>query len=134
MAFLDLSVTGIGGVQRNILTFPEAIKDHFMLPFGWIIKRLGPKPTSKMILSGFSGCVKPGEMCFVLGRPDAGCSTFLKVIANQRFGFLDVGGEVEYGGIDAKLMAKNYKGESVKHGLLFYFFFSLAKPPTFKLR
>lgn len=50
-------------------------------------------------------------MCFVLGRPNAGCSTFLKVIANQRFGFLGVEGQIEYGGIDAEIMAKNYKGE-----------------------
>jgi ATPase subunit of ABC transporter with duplicated ATPase domains len=34
----------------------------------------------------------------VLGRPGAGCSTFLKAIANDRGAFAGVNGEVSYGG------------------------------------
>ena len=51
-------------------------------------------------------------MCLVLGCPGAGCSTFLKTIANERSG-LSVSGDVLYAGIDAKEMAKHYKGEVV---------------------
>jgi ABC-type multidrug transport system ATPase subunit len=51
-------------------------------------------------------------MCLVLGCPGAGCSTFLKTIANERDG-LKVFGEVLYAGIDAREMAKHYKGEVV---------------------
>ncbi|KAI9569434.1 pleiotropic drug resistance ABC transporter [Boletus coccyginus] len=58
-----------------------------------------------------SGVLKPGEMCLVLGCPGAGCSTFLKTIANQRDGYADVRGDVRYAGIDATEMAKYYKGE-----------------------
>lgn len=50
-------------------------------------------------------------MCLVLGCPGAGCSTFLKTIANQRDGYADVGGDVLYAGINATEMAKYYKGE-----------------------
>jgi ABC-type multidrug transport system ATPase subunit len=62
-------------------------------------------------LNDFTGCVKPGEMLLVLGRPGAGCSTFLKVIGNQRAGFEDVSGDVTYGGADSKTMAKDFRGE-----------------------
>ena len=59
-----------------------------------------------------SGVLKPGEMCLVLGCPGAGCTTFLKTIANERES-LTVSGEVLYAGIDAQEMAKYYKGEVV---------------------
>ncbi len=55
--------------------------------------------------------VKPGEMCLVLGCPGAGCTTFLKAIANERHEYARVGGDVRYAGIDAVEMAKTYKGE-----------------------
>ena len=51
-------------------------------------------------------------MCLVLGCPGAGCTTFLKTIANERES-LTVSGEVLYAGIDAQEMAKYYKGEVV---------------------
>jgi len=65
----------------------------------------------KTIIDDFSGCIKPGEMLLVLGRPGSGCSTFLKVLGNQRFGYESVDGTVTYGGTDAKTMAKKYRGE-----------------------
>jgi len=52
-------------------------------------------------------------MCLVLGCPGAGCTTFLKAIANQRDGYARVSGEVLYAGITAEEMAKRYEGEVV---------------------
>lgn len=57
--------------------------------------------------------LKPGEMCLVLGCPGAGCSTFLKAIANERVEYARVDGDIRYAGIDAEEMAKTYKGEVV---------------------
>ncbi|RPB00590.1 putative ABC transporter [Choiromyces venosus 120613-1] len=65
----------------------------------------------RTLIHRFSGCVKPSEMCLVLGRPGSGCSTFLKVIGNQRSGFVEVNGDVTYGGTDYKTMGKSYRGE-----------------------
>ena len=65
------------------------------------------------ILKGFKGVMKPGEMCLVLGRPGSGCTTFLKVIANQRFGYTKVDGEVMYGRYSAETFGQRYRGESV---------------------
>ncbi|POW01968.1 hypothetical protein PSTT_12114 [Puccinia striiformis] len=110
--FSNLSVSGMGGFRLNIRTFPDAIKEYLLFPLIFYMKNFVARPP-KLLLQNFNGFVKPGEMCFVLGRPNAGCSTFLKVIANQRIGFMDVGGQVEYGGIDAKTMGKAYQGEVV---------------------
>jgi ATP-binding cassette, subfamily G (WHITE), member 2, SNQ2 len=49
----------------------------------------------------------------VLGCPGAGCTTFLKTIANERHEYASVAGDVRYAGIDAAEMAKMYKGEVV---------------------
>ena len=52
-------------------------------------------------------------MCLVLGCPGAGCTTFLKTIANHREGYAKVTGNVLYAGIDATEIEKYYKGEVV---------------------
>ena len=52
-------------------------------------------------------------MVLVLGCPGAGCTTFLKTIANERGDYARVAGDVRYAGIDATEMAKMYKGEVV---------------------
>lgn len=64
-------------------------------------------------MKNFKGLMKPGEMCLVLGRPGSGCTTFLKVIANQRSGFSSINGEVMYGRFSADTFLKRYRGESV---------------------
>lgn len=50
-------------------------------------------------------------MLLVLGRPGSGCSTFLKVIGNQRSGYESIEGDVRYGGTDSASMAKKYRSE-----------------------
>lgn len=48
------------------------------------------KKPLKTILDASSGCVKPGEMLLVLGRPGSGCTTLLKMLANRRKGYVTV--------------------------------------------
>lgn len=110
--FSGLGVIGTGGDRKIIKTFPDAVKDHLLFPF-LIIKRYLEKRPTKMIISGFNGFARPGEMCLVLGRPNSGCSTFLKVIANQRIGFTKILGTIKYAEIEAQTMEKRYKGEIV---------------------
>ncbi|KAI9806551.1 MAG: hypothetical protein M1833_003738 [Piccolia ochrophora] len=69
------------------------------------------KPPVRTILNDFTGCVKPGEMALILGRPGSGCSTFLKILGNQRFGYEEITGDVTYGGTNAQEMMKNFRGE-----------------------
>eukprot|EP01132_Coremiostelium_polycephalum_P010385 gene10385-12755_t len=51
-------------------------------------------------------------MLLVLGRPGAGCSTLLRVISNQRASYVDVTGQVNYGGIPAEKW-KRFRGEAI---------------------
>jgi ATP-binding cassette, subfamily G (WHITE), member 2, SNQ2 len=74
-------------------------------------------------------------MCLVLGTPGSGCTTFLKTIANRRQGFYRIGGDVRYAGIDAREMAKTYKGEIVYNaeGVFSGFLLATYSIPSFIL-
>ncbi|KAJ5513427.1 CDR ABC transporter [Penicillium fimorum] len=69
------------------------------------------KAPIRTILEDFTGCVRPGEMLLVLGRPGSGCSTFLKVLGNQRAGYESIEGDVRYDGTDSATMKKQYRSE-----------------------
>ncbi|KAF2706423.1 hypothetical protein K504DRAFT_413352 [Pleomassaria siparia CBS 279.74] len=114
VVFKNLTVKGMGlGAALQ-----PSVGDFFLDPVRFVrnLVTKGPKQTAgkppvRTILDDFSGCIKPGEMLLVLGRPGAGCSTFLKMLGNQRFGYEDILGEVTYGGTDSKEMAKKYRSE-----------------------
>lgn len=74
---------------------------------------VGKKGKEFDILHKFRGVMKPGEMVLVLGRPGSGCTSFLKVISNQRYGYTAIDGEVRYGPFDADTFSKRYRGEAV---------------------
>ncbi|KAI0095244.1 ABC-2 type transporter-domain-containing protein [Irpex rosettiformis] len=112
----DLEVDVIGGADFKI--YMAATINFFLFPilYVWrfILSMLHVKSAqlpTRTILHKQSGVLKPGEMCLVLGCPGAGCTTFLKAIANERHEYARVGGDVRYAGIDAAEMAKTYKGE-----------------------
>jgi len=122
----DEQTRHVGVVFRNLIVkgvglgaaIQPTIADPFMGPVRAIgslfsRKKAGPgrKPAIRTLINDFTGCIKPGEMLLVLGRPGSGCSTFLKALANQRYGFEDVKGDVTYGGTSAKSMGKDYRGE-----------------------
>ncbi|KAE8190687.1 hypothetical protein CF336_g5197, partial [Tilletia laevis] len=110
----DLTVRGVGSMQLKIRTFPDAVMGAFLGPVFKIAGKLGVfKMGERKILQGFNGSIQPGQMVLVVGRPGSGCSTFLKVIANQRQGYLGVDGDVKYGGVDSVEMDKRYRGEVV---------------------
>ena len=114
MIWENITVSGTGGITNFVKTFPEAFVSFFnVIETGMHILGIGKKGREVKILQHFRGLVHPGEMVLVLGRPGSGCTTFLKVIANQRFGYTGVNGEVLYGPFDAKTFAKQYRGEAV---------------------
>ena len=109
-----LTVSGVGGVKHIVKTFPSAFVSFFNVP-GTIMHMLGygKRGSEFDILRNCRGVAKPGEMVLVLGRPGSGCTTFLKVIANQRFGYTQVAGEIMYGPFDSETFQKKYRGEAV---------------------
>jgi ATP-binding cassette subfamily G (WHITE) protein 2 (SNQ2) len=114
VVFKHLTVKGMGlGAALQ-----PSVGDLFLNPIRFVknLVTRGPrqaagKPPVRTIIDDFSGCVKPAEMLLVLGRPGSGCSTFLKILGNQRFGFEEITGDVTYGGTDAEEMGKKYRSE-----------------------
>ena len=115
LVFKNLTVKGVGLGAALQPTLGDIFLGLPRLIQGLIGKgpKVGNKPPIRTIINDFTGCVRPGEMLLVLGKPGSGCSTFLKVLANQRFGYESIDGDVTYGGTDAKTMGKHYRGEVV---------------------
>lgn len=110
----NLTVRGIGGSKSFIKTFPDAIVDFLNVPKR-VMSWTGHNNKGKEfdILKDFRGVLRAGEMVLVLGRPGSGCTTFLKSITNQRFGYTGVDGEVLYGPFDHKTFSRRFRGEAV---------------------
>ncbi|KAI2466883.1 ABC-2 type transporter-domain-containing protein [Annulohypoxylon bovei var. microspora] len=108
-----LTVKGMGGTANFVKTFPDAFIDFvdYWTPLMNLLGK-GQKGTEVTLLDNFKGVVNPGEMVLVLGKPGSGCTTFLKSIANQRWGYTSVTGDVLYGPFAAKEF-EQYRGEAV---------------------
>ena len=114
--FRGLTVKGVGlgaSLQPTVGDIFLALPRKLKILFTKGAKAAGGKPPVRELLSHFDGCVKPGEMLLVLGRPGSGCSTFLKTFCNQREGYEAVEGDVTYGGTDAKTMKRDFRGEVI---------------------
>lgn len=102
----NLNVKGIGADAA----FNENVLSQFNLPQHIKESRGGAR--LKTIIEESHGCVKPGEMLLVLGRPGSGCTTLLKMLSNHRLGYAEVGGTVSYGSMNAT-EAEQYRGQIV---------------------
>ncbi|KAK4126834.1 hypothetical protein N657DRAFT_566035 [Parathielavia appendiculata] len=109
----NLTVKGISGQMNYVKTFPDAFVDFFDIITP--IRRMlgfGKRGVEATLLDNFRGVCKPGEMVLVLGKPGSGCTTFLKTIANQRYGYTAVTGEVLYGPFTHEEFIQ-YRGEAL---------------------
>lgn len=137
--FRNLTVKGVGlgaSLQATVgdifLGLPRSIGNLFTK---------GPsaafaKPPVRELISHFDGCVRPGELLLVLGRPGAGCTTFLKAFCNQRSGFAGIEGDVTYGGTEASEMSKHFRGDVIYNPEddLHYATLNVRRTLTFALR
>jgi ABC-type glutathione transport system ATPase component len=78
----DLTIKGVS----SDTTLHENAFSQFNIP--QLAKESRQPKNQKTIVDASSGCVKPGEMLLVLGRPGSGCTSLLKVLANRRKGFV----------------------------------------------
>lgn len=102
----NLTVKGIG----QDAAYNENVLSQFNVPQH--IKEARHSSTLKTILEDTHGCVKPGEMLLVLGRPGSGCSTLLNMLSNRRLGYAEVDGSVFFGSLNPK-EAEQYRGQIV---------------------
>ncbi|CAG8891148.1 unnamed protein product [Penicillium egyptiacum] len=98
----------------DVLAAEAAVNENMISQFNipQLIKDFRRKPSLKSILSDSHGCVKPGEMLLVLGRPGSGCTTLLKMLSNHREGYHTVNGDVRFGSMSPK-EAEGYHGQIV---------------------
>lgn len=119
----NLTVGAVGAdaaIHENVIS-------QFNIPK--LVKESRHKAPLKTILDGSHGCVKPGEMLLVLGRPGSGCTTLLNMLANKRKGYANVSGDVHYGSMKAE-EAKRYTGQIVMNTEEEVFFPSLTVGQT----
>ncbi|PNY27563.1 Brefeldin A resistance protein [Tolypocladium capitatum] len=119
----DLTVEAVGAdaaIHENLIS-------QFNIPK--LVKESRHKAPLKTILDRSHGCVKPGEMLLVLGRPGSGCTTLLNMLANRRRGYAKVSGDVHYGSMRAG-DAKRYTGQIVMNTEEEFFFPSLTVGQT----
>ncbi|KAJ3034459.1 hypothetical protein HDV00_005010 [Rhizophlyctis rosea] len=103
----NLTVIGEGADASSIATLWTSVEwlAQTANPLNWF--RKVQRGTDFNILNELTGFVTDGEMLLVLGRPGAGCSTFLRVIANQRKSYKAIWGQVLYGEFD------RFSGEAI---------------------
>ncbi|PVH16584.1 uncharacterized protein CXQ87_004879 [Candidozyma duobushaemuli] len=66
------------------------------------------------ILKPMDGLINPGELTVVLGRPGAGCSTFLKTLATQTHGVnVDENSTISYDGYSQHDVSHHFRGDVV---------------------
>ncbi|KAI2955912.1 hypothetical protein CBS147323_9436 [Aspergillus niger] len=120
VAWDNLTVKGVGGDA----TFNENVLSQ-LFPF----HRRGKGSKTRTIIESSFGCVKPGEMLLVLGRPGAGCTTLLNILANNRLGYEEVTGHVSFGNMSAE-EARQYRGQIVMNTEEEIFFPTLSVEDT----
>lgn len=111
LAFRHLNVYGFG----SAVDFQKSVA-HLVLTVGNSLKTLlgqGKKQRVE-ILRDFEGLVRKGEMLCVLGPPGSGCSTLLRTIAGDTYGFhVSEDAELNYQGVRVEQMKTAYRGEAI---------------------
>ncbi|KAJ5423938.1 CDR ABC transporter [Penicillium cf. griseofulvum] len=120
VSWKNLTVKGIG----RDANFNENVLSQ-LYPFHNNGKRVG----LKTIIENSHGCVQPGEMLLVLGRPGAGCTTLLSVLANNRLGYEEITGDVTYGNMSSE-DAKRYRDQIIMNTEEEIFFPTLSVEDT----
>ncbi|KAI0698983.1 pleiotropic drug resistance ABC transporter [Cerioporus squamosus] len=98
VVFQDLRVVGVGASASYQETFGSSLNPLNLLHD--FRSRL--HPATRNLLSDFDG---------VLGRPGSGCSTLLRVLANQRQDYHAVEGDVWYDSLSPEHVESHYRGD-----------------------
>ncbi|KAI9375567.1 ABC-2 type transporter-domain-containing protein [Aspergillus egyptiacus] len=110
VAFKNLNVHGYGSPVDYQMSVGNALLKMPTMMYQFI----GGKKQKIDILQDFEGLILPGEQLCVLGPPGSGCSTLLRTIAGETYGFeVDPAAQINYHGITPKQMSVNFRGEAI---------------------
>ncbi|ODV90247.1 hypothetical protein CANCADRAFT_103973 [Tortispora caseinolytica NRRL Y-17796] len=111
VSWKNLNAFGYGSDSDYQLTVYNVLLRRFNDGLNKILGRKGRRVT---ILRKVDGLIRPGELVVVLGRPGAGCTTFLRTISARTFGFhLDENTQINYSGMDSKDILHHFRGDVV---------------------
>ncbi|KAH1295275.1 hypothetical protein KXX11_008424, partial [Aspergillus fumigatus] len=98
----------------DVVSADAAINENVLSQFNipQHIRESRNKAPLRTILHESHGCVKPGEMLLVLGRPGSGCTTLLRMLSNHRLGYKAIRGDVRFGSLTPEEASK-YRGQIV---------------------
>ena len=98
----------------DVISAEAAVNENVLSQFNipQHVKESRNKAPLRTILHNSHGCVKPGEMLLVLGRPGSGCTTLLSLLSNRRAGYKSVEGDVRFGSLTPDEASK-YRGQIV---------------------
>ncbi|KLJ11567.1 ATPase [Blastomyces silverae] len=110
VAFNNLNVHGFG----SDTDYQKSVGNVLFEVLGLARKALGQRLRKIQILQNLEGLVEAGEMLVVLGPPGSGCSTFLKTIAGETYGFqVDKNSNINFQGVSPKQIAHEFRGEAI---------------------
>lgn len=114
VAFEDMTAYGRGEDLRTVLDLRAMLEATVKLPLDLVYTLIGNRRRRmKKIIQDVSGVVFPGETLLVLGQPGSGCSTTLKMIANETGSYTSIEGRISYASIASEQMKKKYGSEVV---------------------
>lgn len=117
ICFDDLEAFVNAGHLQQQMDLPKMLVDSIWVPWSAFRRLISSQPREmKPAISRISGVVRPGENLLVLGQPGAGCSTTLKVLANQREDYPVVKGHVAYGRFSSDEMKTRFSSEVIYVG------------------
>lgn len=115
----------LGVVYKNLRSYGNSVNSDYQSNCGNIGVKMATqlyrmfdksyaRSTQFDILKSMDGIIPSGKLTVLLGRPGAGCSTFLKTIAAQTYGFhVDPETIISYDGLTPKDIQKNFRGDVV---------------------
>ncbi|KAF2138907.1 uncharacterized protein K452DRAFT_320996 [Aplosporella prunicola CBS 121167] len=116
VVFEDVRVYGRDASERRVPDFLGILTSICKLPARILQGAKGKKHSTREILQNVSGVVFPGENLLVIGRPGSGCTSVLKILANERQSFEDVQGTIAYAGLPSSELAKRFGSEIIFNG------------------
>lgn len=117
--------SSLGVVYKNLRSYGHSVNSDYQSNFDNIAVKLATKFLRSFnksyqksiefdILKSMDGIIPSGKLTVVLGRPGAGCSTLLKTIAVQTYGFkVAEDSLISYDGLTPHDIRTNYRGDVV---------------------
>jgi len=104
IAFKNVSTIG----KDNSVAFAPTLLDLVKGPL-----EMFSKTKTRKLIKNINGFVNSGEMCLILGRPGAGCSTLLRTLTGETHHYCGTEGDIIYDGIPQDEMVKKFKSHLI---------------------